>query len=81
MYVIQLSGYYIVQVSQHRVDVRVQEPMLETVVVHDLDGAAVGPSLGANGGLDGSDDGVNEGCSDGVIVEVSDGSMLGSAEG
>jgi uncharacterized membrane protein len=37
-----LSGYYTVQESQHRVDVRVQEPMSETVVVHDLDGAAVG---------------------------------------
>lgn len=50
MYVKLLSGYYIVQASQHRVDVRVQEPILETVVVHDLDGAAVGRALGATVG-------------------------------
>lgn len=50
MYVKLLLGYYIVQASQHRVDVRVQEPILETVVVHDLDGAAVGRALGATVG-------------------------------
>ena len=76
-----MLNYYIVQVSQHRVDVRVQEPMLETVVVHDLVGAAVGPLLGAL--MDGAAVGLLLGATvDGVAVGPSLGATVdGSAVG